>query len=54
MSMFAAQEGVEPVTVAGLDGLWWPSQSRLILTLPEGGLLDLSVAGLERRPRWIS
>ena len=47
MSMFAAQEGVEPVTVAGLDGLWWPSQSRLILTLPEGGLLDLSVAGLE-------
>jgi hypothetical protein len=47
MSMFAAQEGVEPVTVADLDGLWWPSQNRLILTLPEGGLLDLSMAGLE-------
>jgi hypothetical protein len=45
LSMFSSQDGVEPVTVGGLEGLSWPSQSRLILALPEGGLLDLTVYG---------
>jgi hypothetical protein len=45
LSTFSSQDGVEPITLAGLEGVWWPSQNRLIVALADGGLLDLTVYG---------
>jgi hypothetical protein len=45
LSMFASQDGVESLSVGDLEAIWWPSQSRLIATLPFGGVLDLSTSG---------
>jgi hypothetical protein len=45
LSLFAAQEGSEPISVAGVEGVASPfgQEGRIVLALPEGGLLDLTV-----------
>jgi hypothetical protein len=46
LSLFAMQEGSEPVTIAGVEGITFPigGQGRVILALPDGGLLDVTAS----------
>jgi hypothetical protein len=45
LSLLAAQEGSEPITIAGVEGVTTPfgQPGRLVLGLPDGGLLDMTV-----------